>query len=128
MNLSKITFYFVIALTIVGCYGSRTEAMLTDNDPGIMVSISKADGEELLKGSVLKSGDYIMLENGNYLVKKTTIQKMKDYTIRTVLIPVTITLDSVEYVIGGIGQVVNGIIEKETIGQQVLLQHIGAVR
>ena len=57
--------------------------------------------------------EYVKLDNGNYLVHKSGLEKFGDYSIITVSYPITISIDAVLYVVEGVGTIVVGALPRE---------------
>jgi hypothetical protein len=94
----------IVAMSIFtcGCYGERTEQLIDYIDPEGMVVIPKEEGDKATRS--LNKDEYIILNNGNYLIHKSKMKTIQGYTIIVAAAPVTITIDSAMYVVQGVAK------------------------
>jgi hypothetical protein len=97
---------FVLILMAIGlcsCGGERTKRLIEYVDPERMVVIPKEEAGPIIK--TMNPSEYIVLNNGNYLVHKSKIRMLGDYTVIAAAAPVTITIDSAMYIVEGIANI-----------------------
>jgi hypothetical protein len=114
-NMRNISVIIAI-LCICGCAGRATSNLHDSVDPNKMYAVSKSEFEK--NRAKFTKNDYVQLGNGNYLVHKSDLEKIGDYSIIVVSAPITISLDAIMYVVEGVGTVVVGALPRGSTATQ----------
>ena len=105
MKTTNLILLVAISILCVSCV---TKKLWENTNPNEYVEISAADitAEELKERGV----EYIRYYNGgNFYVKKSALLKLKDYTLRLFITPITLVIDATVSTVAVIGMaVLNG--------------------